>query len=144
MLHDDLADLTLALARVLAQRERDIVEEVHGREQRAVLEEHADATAQREQVALVELGHVALVDEDVARVRGQQPDDVPEQHALARARRAHQHRDLTARDPARDSVQDLQRPEGLVDIDELDDRVLVPRGVGLSLRPLPDHWRRAM
>ena len=45
LLHDDGADLGLRLAGVLAQREGDVVVEVHRAEQRAVLEQHAEQLA---------------------------------------------------------------------------------------------------
>ena len=43
--HHDLADIGLALLRVLAQREGDIVEQIHRAEQRAVLEPHTEQLA---------------------------------------------------------------------------------------------------
>src|SRR3984893_9575230 len=95
VLHHDLAHLTFGLVRVLAQRKCNIVEKVHRREQRAVLEQHADTSAEREQLKLVELGHVLAVHEHVAAVGRKQTHDVPERHALSRSRRSHQPRDLT-------------------------------------------------
>src|ERR1022692_943241 len=69
VLHDDLAYVSLALRGVLTQRERHVVVEVHGAEQRPVLEQHPDPTAHGEEVALVELGHILAVDVHVAVVR---------------------------------------------------------------------------
>jgi hypothetical protein len=45
LLQDDLLDLRLALLRVLAQREGDVVEQVLGSEEGAVLEEHPEELA---------------------------------------------------------------------------------------------------
>src|SRR5207302_1305592 len=83
------------------------VVEVHRGEQRPVLEHHPDAGAQREELALTEGGHILPVDEHVTAVRRQQADDMAERHALARARRPHEHRDLAARDATGDPVEHL-------------------------------------
>ena len=86
LLEDDLADLALGLLRVLAQRERDVVVEVHRAEQRAVLEQHAELAPDPVQVLLAHADDVLAVDPDLARVGPQQPDDVLQQHRLAGAR----------------------------------------------------------
>src|ERR1700686_253653 len=66
--HHNLAHFTFTLLRVLAQRKCNVVEKTHRREQRAVLEEHADTPAEGEQLALIELGHVLAVHENVAAI----------------------------------------------------------------------------
>ena len=47
------ADQRLGEVGVLAQRERDVLEHVHVREQRAILEQHPHALAQREHLRAV-------------------------------------------------------------------------------------------
>src|SRR5207302_5553115 len=134
VLHDDVADLALALAGVLPQRERDVVVEVHGGEQRPVLEHHPDAGAQGEELTLTEGGHIFPVDEHVAAVRRQQADDMPKGHALTRAGRPHEHRDLAAWDATGHAVQHRERAERLVHLVQLDHRLLLPRGLRLTRR----------
>ena len=90
---DDLEDLLLDLVRVLAQREGDVVEQVHGAEQRAVLEEHAELLAHLEEVVVDHVRDRLAVDEDVALVGVEQADHVLDAHRLAGARRAEDHRD---------------------------------------------------
>ena len=117
---DDLEDLVLALVGVLAQREGDVVEQVHRAEERAVLEEDAELLAHLEQLVVVHVGHRLAVDQDVALVGVQQPDHVLDAHRLAGARGPEDHRDLPLGDAHVQAAQDLVAPEGLVHVDELD------------------------
>jgi hypothetical protein len=126
MLAHDVGDLSLTLLGVLAEREGDVVEEVHRREERAVLEEHADAFTQTQQLLLVEGGHVHAVDPDLALIRRQQADDVTQGDALARAGRAHEHGDLALGDAHGDAIEHLEIAERLVDVLQLDDRLQTP------------------
>ena len=85
---DDLLDLVLALVGVLAQRERDVVPQVHRAEQRAVLEQDAELLAHLEQLVVGHAGHRLAVHQHVALVGIQQPDHVLDAHRLPGARRA--------------------------------------------------------
>ena len=76
--HDDLANLLLALLGVLAEWEGHVVEEVHGGEQGPVLEEHPDRPAEGEELLLVEVRHALALDSDVPAVGQQEADDVAE------------------------------------------------------------------
>ena len=113
-------DLVLALVRVLAQREADVVEQVHRAEQRAVLEQDAELLAHLEQVVVGHVRHRLAVDEHVAVVGVEQPDHVLDAHGLAGARRAEDHRDLPLGDAHVQAAQDLVAAERLVHLDELD------------------------
>src|SRR5262245_40665778 len=126
---DDLLDLVLALVGVLAQREGDVVPQVHRAEQRAVLEQDAELLAHLEQLFVLHPGHRLAVHEHVALVRIQQADHVLDADRLPRPGRPQDHRDLVVRDLHVEPAQDLVAPERLVDVDELH------RG-GRSRRPL--------
>ena len=120
---DDLADLLLAFVGVLAQREGDVVVDVHRAEQRPVLEQQAELFAHLEELVV---GHVRdrfAVHEDVARVGVEQPDDVLDQHALAGPRRAEHHRDLVLGEAEVEAVEDAGAAELFDQVDDLD-RVL--------------------
>src|SRR3954454_20015461 len=135
---DDVADLVLALVGVLAQREGDVVVEVHRAEQRAVLEEDAELLAHLEQLGVLHVRHRLAVDEDVALVGIQQADHVLDAHRLPRARRAEDHRDLVVGQAHVQAAQDLVAAEGLVHVDELHRvagavRALLLAGVPLEL-----------
>ena len=65
---------------MLAQRERDVVEEVHRAEQRAVLEQHAEQLAGLVELVLAAAGDVDVADDDRAVVRLQQADQRLEEH----------------------------------------------------------------
>ena len=76
-----------------AQAEGDVVEHIHVRIQRVVLEHHRDVAAPRRQV----IDDLAA-DLDRALVGVLQPGDGPQQRALAAARRPDQHRELAGGD----------------------------------------------
>lgn len=86
-LHDDAADLGLFLLRVLAQREGDVVEEVHRPEERTVLEHQPEELAGLIDVALTAVDHVDPIDEDASALRLEQPDQGLQEHGLARTGR---------------------------------------------------------
>ena len=62
---DELTDLGLVLARVLAQREGDVVVEVHGTEQGAVLEQDAELLAHLVEAPLAQADDLVAVDPDL-------------------------------------------------------------------------------
>src|SRR6476620_10661284 len=103
-----------------AQREGDVVDQVHRAEERAVLEEDAELLAHVEEVIVGHAGDGLAVDEDVALVGTEQPDHVLDADGLPGARRPQDHRDLVLRDAHVEPAQDLVATEGLVDVDELD------------------------
>ena len=111
LLQDDLADLLLALLGVLAEREGDVVEQVHRPEQRAVLEEHAELAADAVEVLLAHADDLLAVDPDLTGVGAQQPDDVLQQHRLAGARRAQDGGDLALRHVEGDVLEHRVRAE---------------------------------
>ena len=125
--HDDVLDLVLALVGVLAERERDVVVEVHRAEERAVLEQDAELLAHLEELVVGHRRHGLAVHEHVALVRIEQADHVLDADRLPGARRAEDHRDLVLGDAEVEAAQDLVAAERLVDVDELD------RGVALGL-----------
>src|SRR3954453_21999434 len=132
---DDVADLVLALVGVLAQRERDVVPQVHGAEQRAVLEQHAELLAHLEQLVVGHARHRLPVHEHVALVGIQQPDHLLDADGLPGARGPEDHRDLVLGDAHVQAAQDLVAPERLVHLDELH-RVLLARRALLARVPL--------
>ena len=132
---DDLADLVLALVGVLAQREGGVVVDVHRAEQRPVLEQQAELLAHLEQLVVGHVGHRLAVHEHVAGVRVEQADDVLDQHALAGARGAEDHRDLVVGQAEVEAVEDPGAAELLDDVDDLD-RVLA--AVVALLARVPD------
>jgi len=115
-LSDHLRDLRLGGVRVLAQREGHVVEHAHRAEQGAVLEEHADAPAQREQLGHRQARHRFAVHDDVAGVGEHEADDVLDQHALARARGPQHDRDLVVGDRDGQTVQDRHAAQALVHV----------------------------
>jgi hypothetical protein len=127
---DDVADLVLGLVRVLAQREGDVVEQVHRSEQRAVLEEDPESLAHPEEVVVGHVGDRLAVDEHVALVGIEQADHVLDAHRLARARGPEDHRDPILGQAHVQAPEDAVAPEGLVDVDELDG-VVGARGASL-------------
>ena len=98
LLHDDVADLGLGLLGVLAQRERDVVVEVHRAEHGAVLEQHAEQLADLVELLLGAARDVGALDDDRALVGLEQADQGLEEHGLAGAGRAEHHADLTSGD----------------------------------------------
>ncbi len=149
LLHDDVADLRLGLPGVLAQREGDVVVEVHRAEHRAVLEQHAEQLADLVELALGAGGDVDALDDDRAPVGLEQADQRLEQDGLARAGRAEHHADLTGGDRQGDVAPDELLAEGLgqsLDLDlhahgaSVSLRIDVPgRGRSASRSPLPER-----
>jgi hypothetical protein len=79
------------------QRHRHVVQHRAVRQQREVLEHHADlAVAERLQLLRAERHHVGALDHDLAGGGLQQPVEVAHQGGLAAARQAHDAEDLTA------------------------------------------------
>src|SRR3546814_5960994 len=96
---------------VLAQREGDVVEDVHRAEQGAVLEQHAELAPDPVQVPLPHRDRLLTVDPDLTVVGPQQADDVLEQHRLAGAGRAHHRAHLAPGDVEGDVLEDRVRSE---------------------------------
>ena len=71
------------------QRKADVLRHRHVRIERVGLEHHRDVTLPRGQV-----GHVAVADDDVARIDGVEPGDRMQQRGLAAAGRAEEHDEL--------------------------------------------------
>jgi hypothetical protein len=114
------ADLRLAEAARLAQRQRDVVEHVHPVEQRRVLEQIAHVAPQLAQIRAPQRLHLAAEHLDLAAVGPQQSDHVLEDHALAGAGGAHQHQRAAFLDAEREPLQHLLGAEALVHVAELD------------------------
>src|SRR6478735_2665327 len=130
LLHHDLVDLGLGLPRVLAQREGDVVVEVHRAEHRAVLEEDAEELSDLVELLLGAGRDVGALDEDRALVRLEQPDQGLEEDRLAGARRAEHHADLAGRHGERHVAPDELLAERLAQVLDLDlnahDRLVPP------------------
>jgi hypothetical protein len=82
------------------QRTRDVVERGHVREEREVLEGHADAA-----VIGGDIRHILAVDEDGATIRIVDAGDQPQQDRLARAGRTEDDDDLSLVGGERDAVE---------------------------------------
>jgi len=76
---------------VLAQREGDVVEDVHRVEQRAALEQHGDAPAGRVELGLAELREVGAVEDHASGLRLLEPVELAQGDALAAPRAAEDH-----------------------------------------------------
>ncbi len=111
LLHHDLTHLALALFGVLAQRERDVVVQIHGAEQRAVLEEHAELAPHPVQVTFAHADGLLAVNPDLALVGPEEADDVLEENGFAGAGGAHDRRDATLGNVEADVLQDGVRAE---------------------------------
>ena len=120
---------------MLAQREGDVVEDVHRAEQGAVLEQQAELLAHLEELVIGHARDRLAVHEDVAGVRIEQADDVLDQHALAGSRRAEHHRDLIVGKAEVEAVENARAAELLDDVDDLD-RVLAAVVALLARVPL--------
>ncbi|EGJ73036.1 putative D-methionine ABC transporter, ATP-binding protein [Streptomyces sp. Tu6071] len=112
-LHDDAADLGLLLAGVLAQREGDVVEEVHRPEQGPVLEHQAELLAGLHDVPLRRARHVDAVHQDATVLGLEQADQRLEEDGLARPRRTEHDADLPRRQRQADVLPDGLPAEGL-------------------------------
>ena len=106
---------------MLAQRERHVLEDVQVGEQRAVLEQHAHAPAQRVQPGAPQRAHVLSRDDQAARVRAQLPGDQTQERGLAGAARSHDRGDPAGRDVHVEPVEDRPPVDGIVQIADLDD-----------------------
>src|SRR4051812_48051996 len=137
LLEDDAADLGLALLGVLAQREGDVVVEVHRAEQRAVLEQHAEEPAHVVELALTAGDDVGVGHDDRPALGLEQPHQRLQEDRLAGAGRAEHHRDLTGRQRQGDIAPDVLAAEGLgqtLDVHR-DAHLLPPRAP--ALLPVP-------
>src|SRR4029079_4032624 len=128
LVHDDLTDFLLALVRVLAQREGDVVVEVEGAEEGTVLEEDAELAPDPVEVLLLHADDVLAVDPDLALFGAQQTDDVLEEDRFPGPGRAQDGGDLALGDTEGDVLQNRVRAEGLGDALQVDDRLNLLRG----------------
>src|SRR4051794_26126297 len=120
LLHHDLADLGLALLGVLAQREGDVVVEVHRAEHRAVLEQDAEELADLVELLLGAGGDVDALDHHAALVGLEQADDRLEEDGLAGARGAQHHADLAGGNREGDIAPDQLLAKALGQVLDLD------------------------
>ena len=116
------------------KREGGVVVEVHRAEQRAVLEHHAEQRADLVELLGRALDDVGAVDDDLAALRAQQPDQRLEEHRLAGTRRAQQHADLAGGDVHGDVFPDSLGTEGLGQSLNLDANA---HAKSFRLRPAP-------
>ena len=119
LLEDDVLDLLLGLLGVLAQRERDVVEQVLRAEQRPVLGQHAEQLAHLVQLALGDAGDVLAVDHHRTLLGLEQADQGLEEHRLAGARRAEHDADLARRQGQADVLPDRLATEPLGEVSTL-------------------------
>lgn len=140
---DGLEFFRSAFERVAAagelQRNRDILERRHRRNELERLEDNADlfSTKARQRV-FVEAGEVAVVDQDLAAVRPLQSGERHEQGGFARPGGADESDRLTACYGQADLLQDVDarraRAEGEIDLFELDDWLLHKRALPMKCR----------
>jgi hypothetical protein len=105
---------------VLAQREGDVVVEVHRAEHGAVLEQHAEQLADLVELALGARRDVGALDDDRAAVGLEQADEGLEEDGLAGAGRTEHHADLAGGDREGDVTPDELLAERLGEVVDLD------------------------
>ncbi len=123
----DVAHHAFGQIAVLAQREGDVVEHRQVGEQRAELEQHAQAPAQPVELLAIAGVDPLAVEDHLALRRRVDPGDQAQQRGLAAARAAEDGRDLAAREAQRHVVED--RAGGVIaeaDVVDLD------QGVGVQ------------
>ena len=100
---------------MLAQVEREVVVNGEGVEERAGLEDegHADLLARHG------IGGIEAVDGDAPTARQLQADDVFQEHALAGAAGAHEHKNLAGLHLEGDALEHLEFAEGLGEVVDL-------------------------
>src|SRR5687768_12456743 len=98
LLGDDVLDLLLVLLGVLAQREGDVVEEVHRAEEGAILKEDAELAPDPVEVLLTHADDLLALDPDLALLGTKQADDVLQEDGLPGSRRTHDRRDAALGD----------------------------------------------
>src|SRR5207237_1475841 len=106
---------------VLPQWEGHVLEDGHGVEKRAALEQHPEFLAHAIELFLGEIGDVLFLDDDAAGVGRLQAEHVPQRDGLARAGAAEDHQHLAAENGEARAAQHLLRAVGLVDVVELDE-----------------------
>ena len=108
----------------LVVAEEDVLGHGQGVEQGRALEEHAELLLEGEQVLPGQRGGVEAVDGHPSLVRGQEPDDVLEQDALAAAAPADDDHALPPLHAEVEAVEDDVVPEALADPLDLDQRLI--------------------
>ena len=137
LLHDDVADLGLGLLGVLAQREGDVVVEVHRAEHGAVLEQHAEQLADLVELLLGAARDVGALDDDRALVGLEQADQGLQEHRLAGAGRTEHHADLAGRDRQGHVTPDQLLAERLAQVVDLDLHTHDVDSLSLAYSPIP-------
>jgi hypothetical protein len=134
----DLPDFGLAFLRVLTQRERDVVVQVHGAEQGTVLEQHAEQFAGLVELVLRAPDQVDPVDQDPAGIGLEQADQTFQEDRFPGTGRPEHDTDLTGRQRERDVLPDPLVAKRLREVldDDLDSQHTPP----LVPRPL-NYWR---
>ncbi len=112
------------------QGEGDVLPDRHRVEERALLEGHAELAPELGERAVVEPGDRHAVDLDRAGVGLQQPDDVLQEHALARPRGADDDHRLALGDVEVDAVQHHLGAERLLETPDGDLRAARGRSAG--------------
>src|ERR1043165_1072892 len=114
-------DLPFRHLRMLAQRKGDVLEDGHGVEECAALEEHPEFLAHAIQLFLGEIGDVLFLDDDASRVRRLEAEHVPQSDGFSGAGAAEDDEDFAAEDGEARAAQHLLRAIGLVDVVKLDE-----------------------
>ncbi len=128
---DDVPDQTFRQARMLAQREGDILVDTDVGQQRAVLEQHADTLARVVEFAATHAADVTALDQDAAVVRQDLARDQTQQGGLAGTAGAHDGGHATARYIQIETVEDLAMTAGIVQVAN-DRDVLVPTALAAA------------
>ena len=121
--HDQVAQDRLGQLRVLAHRERDVLEDGEVAEEAALLEHHAHLAPQLVEAVAVELGHFVPAHAHGPVRRVQRPAHHLQQRRLARSAGAEDRRDAAARDVEVHAAQHRAAPVGEAQVADLDDVV---------------------
>ena len=108
---------------MLAQRKGDVLEDVHGVEERAALKQHPELFPHAVQLFLGMIGDVFILDDDAAAVRRFQSEHVPQRDRLAAPRSAEDDQDFAAVDLEIGAAQHLLVSVRFVDVAELDEEI---------------------
>src|SRR5262245_52947752 len=104
---------------MLNQREADIFRNSHGVKQRAHLEEKSKSLAHLGELALRQIINPLRIEPNLTTIGLKQPDNMLQQHALARAAGADDGNAATGLDAQRDIVQHDNSAESLGDVLQL-------------------------
>ncbi len=121
---------------VRAQRECDVFVDVLVGEQRAVLEQHAHAPAQREQFLAGHWRHFFAKDPHAAAFGVRLPGDEPQQRGLAGARGTHERGDAATARGDVEPVENCAPADGVANIPDLNNGIAGLRRRSVRLRNL--------